>query len=311
MENSNITKLSLTDADYPAPLRQLKNPPAELYVKGNAALLNGGPVVAVVGSRNATAYGLAVTSDFCRDLCEAGFTIITGGARGIDSAAAETALKYGGRLIVVLGCGVDIAYPPENAGLFKRTIQSGGAVISEFPLGTQPLSTFFPRRNRIIAALSDGCVVTEAGLKSGALITADYCLDLKKPIYAVPGNITSASCAGTNNLIRSGAQMAIDGLRVASEIKLSLSFHEKQNSPRVYKPKSDAPKASAPSEPKKKLDFSADEERIIRAIKDGKTTVDEIARETGLSEAALAPIMIMLEIKGAIKREFGGGYTEQ
>ena len=181
MNNSrdNLTVLHSTDNGYPEKLRLLKNPPETLYVRGNADILTSGPIVAVVGSRNASAYGLSVTSSFCRDFCEAGFTIVTGGARGIDSAAAETALKYGGRLIIVLGCGVDIAYPPENAELFKRAMSSGGAVISEFPLGTQPLSALFPRRNRIIAALSDGCVVTEAGLTSGALITADYCLDLK------------------------------------------------------------------------------------------------------------------------------------
>ena len=129
--HEDVTLLPYTEKTYPEKLRLLKNPPEVLYVRGNADILTGGPVVAVVGSRNASAYGLSVTSSFCRDFCEAGFTIVTGGARGIDSAAAETALKYGGRLILVLGCGVDIVYPPENAELFNRIILSGGAIISE------------------------------------------------------------------------------------------------------------------------------------------------------------------------------------
>lgn len=307
MENANIIKLNLTDADYPAPLRQLKTPPPELYVKGNADLLKRGPIVAVVGSRNATAYGLTVTSDFCRDFCEAGFTIITGGARGIDSAAAQTAVKFGGNAILVLGCGVDIIYPPENSELFERVLECGGAVISEFPMGAQPIASHFPQRNRIIAALSDGCVVTEAGLRSGALITADLCQDLRRPVFAVPGNITSSASAGANELLRSGAKMATSGLDVAAEIRLYRSFYE--DVPAV--PKAAKPKVSPVKAPDTKplpKNLSPNDEKILSSIRSGKALLSEIATDTGLSEPVLAPAMVMMELKGLIKREFGGKY---
>lgn len=304
----NLTMLGYSDADYPAKLRQLKNPPPELYVRGNAGVLSGGPIVAVVGSRNATAYGLTVTADFCRDFCEAGFTVITGGAKGIDSAAAQTAVKFGGKVILVLGCGADIVYPPENKELFEKVLEGGGAIVSEFPPGTQPLSSLFPQRNRIIAALSDGCVVTEAGLNSGALITADICLDLRRPLYAVPGNITSSASAGTNNLLKSGAAMATDGLQVAADIRLSLSFSEKFEAAK----QSSVPKVSKeqPAAKPKPQNLSADEEMILLSIKKGKSTLAEISAEIGMNEAALAPTMVMLELKKVIRREFGGKYTE-
>lgn len=313
----DATVLAYPDAAYPPGLRQLRNPPPILYVLGTTDVLSAGPCVAVVGSRSASAYGMTVTADFCRDFCEAGFTIVTGGAKGVDSAAAQTALKFGGKVILVLGCGVDVVYPPENEDLFRQTTKAGGAIVSEFIYGTQPLSSLFPRRNRIIAALSDGCVVTEAGLRSGALITADHCLDLRRPLYAVPGNITSAGSAGTNSLIRSGALMATDGMQVASELKLALSFAEsgirRPNTPSEHtgeKRHSEKPTPSKPSQepPQKILGLSADEEKIVAAIHEGGSSPAEISAKTGFDEAVLAPMLVMLELRGVIERRFGGKY---
>ena len=304
----NITLLHRGGAGYPARLQNLKNPPETLYVRGGTDPLDGGLCVAVVGTRAATAYGLSVTASFCRDFCEAGFTIVTGGARGIDTAAARTALKYGGKLILVLGCGVDVAYPPENAELFEETVKKGGTIISELPPGTQPISNNFPSRNRIIAALADGCLVTEAGEKSGALITAERCFDQRKPVFSVPGNITSGQSAGTNELIRSGAEMALDGLRVAAEIKLSMSFAEAVSAaPKAIAEKRPVEKPS-PRPEKKVAGLTPDEEKIMAAIRGGAATVAEISSAAGLDEVVLAPAMVMLEIKGVIRREFGGRY---
>ncbi len=310
-----VTVLIYPDAAYPQKLKQLKNPPAVLYVLGDPGIIEGCPHIAVVGSREASLYGMTVTADLCRDFCEAGFGIITGGAKGIDSAAAQTAVKFGGKAIIVLGCGVDIVYPPENEELFSQIIDAGGAIVSEFPFGTLPLPILFPRRNRIIAALCDGCVVTEAGRRSGALITADHCLDLRRPLYAVPGNITSPGSAGTNGLIRSGALMATDGMSVASEIKLSLSFNGENFAakPEKKKTRSAAKKAAIPTEKeperKKPTGLSAEEEKVINAIQSNKTSPNEISLFTGLDEAALAPMLVMLELKGVIERKFGGRYT--
>ncbi len=309
-----VTVLIYPDAVYPQKLKQLKNPPAALYVRGDPGIISRCPYIAVVGSREASLYGMTVTADLCRDFCEAGFGVITGGAKGVDSAAAQTAVKFGGKVILVLGCGVDVVYPPENGELFSQVVDGGGAIVSEFPFGTLPLPILFPRRNRIIAALCDGCVVTEAGLRSGALITADHCLDLRRPLYAVPGNITSPGSAGTNGLIRSGALMATDGMSVAAEIKLSLSFDgENLAAEPTGKEIHSAGKKAVPSikkepERQKPAGLSAEEEKVIDAIQSNKTSPDEISRFTGFDEAALAPMLVMLELKGVIERKFGGRY---
>ncbi len=313
MENNfYAAELRIGDNAYPQRLDKLKNPPELLYVRGKMNLAKAEPCVAVVGTRNPTAYGLTVTADFCRDFCEAGFTIVTGGARGIDTAAAQTALKYGGKLILVLGCGVDVVYPPENEGLFSATVESGGAIISELPPGTQPHSGYFPMRNRIIAGLCDGCLVTEAGAKSGALITADICFDLRRPVFAVPGNITSGQSAGTNELIRSGAQLVTDGLKAAAEMKLSLSFADRDRIIAAEKVSTESPVSLAanPKKEKKAIQgLSPTEEKIIAAMEGGCESLDDISKTSGLNEADLAPTLVMLEIKGVIRRNFGGGYT--
>lgn len=318
------------DSGYPSRLKNLSSPPAVLYVRGDPSILDDGVTVAVVGSRNASAYGLSVTMDFCRDFCEMGLTIISGGARGVDSAAAETALKFGGKTVAVLGCGLDIVYPAENRALFEKIISSGGAVISEYPFGTNPIPAYFPRRNRIIAALADCCVVTEAGLKSGSLITANLASELRKPLFAVPGNITSRGSMGTNHLIKTGASLAVSGMQVAAELKVLLSFSEENHSgrkskftklpmtnPAQDKAKNPSPKfrrktdeqSSVSLHGKKYTGLNENESKVVDAILSGKKSLNEIAADTGISEVALASELIMMELKGIIKKEYGEKYS--
>jgi DNA processing protein len=201
-----VTLLSPDDQDYPMLLRSISDPPCVLYVRGDLQPrdLNA---VAIVGSRKCSLYGREQAERFGALLAGAGFTVVSGGARGIDSAAHRGALSHPhGRTLVVLGCGVDVVYPPENTELFNQIATGKGAIISEFPLGSPPLAENFPRRNRIISGLSRGVLVTEAADRSGALITARLaCDDHGRPVFAIPGRVDNPLSAGPHRLVRDGA----------------------------------------------------------------------------------------------------------
>lgn len=196
----------LADDWYPARLREIANPPALLYVRGH--LQPRARCVAVVGSRNADEQGMEIARGFGDALARAGATVVSGGARGIDTAAHEGALWGSGATVAVLGSGIDVVYPPENGDLFDRIARGSGAVVSEFPPGTPPAPGNFPRRNRTVAGLSEAVVVVRATLQSGALITANHAAKEGRPIFAVPGDPTDASAAGPNELLRTQAARA-------------------------------------------------------------------------------------------------------
>ncbi len=200
----NIIKITMDDLYYPEKLKQIYDPPEVLYCLGDIRLLNE-ISISIVGARRATAYGKKIAYKLSNDLSKRGVTIVSGLASGIDECAHEGAYKNVGKTIAVLGCGVDIIYPKENEDLYKNIIRNGGLIISEFPLGTKPEKDNFPKRNRIISALSSGVIVVEAKRRSGALITADFALEQGKNVFAVPGNIDSVYSEGTNNLIKDGA----------------------------------------------------------------------------------------------------------
>ena len=208
-------RVSPGDDGYPLHLRSLSDSPP-LYVRG-ALLREDALAVAIVGSRRASPYGLGVAEDLARDLAARGVTIVSGLARGIDTAAHRGALAAGGRTLAVLGCGLDRAYPPENRALAGE-IAARGAVLSQFPPGTPPLARHFPARNRIIAGLTLGTVVVEAAESSGALITAGLAGDLGRLVCAVPGRTTSPLSRGTNGLIRDGATLVRDWMDVVNEL---------------------------------------------------------------------------------------------
>lgn len=205
IENQIIT-ISIESNNYPEKLKKIYDPPKVLYVLGNEQILNNDSI-AIVGCRKATEYGKKAAIYFASNLAKQDITIISGLAKGIDSYAHIGALQAKGKTIAVIGSGLDIIYPTENQKLAQEIIKSGGAIISEYPLGTKPEKEHFPARNRIISGLSDSVLVVEAKEKSGSLITADFAMEQGKDVFVVPGNINSLNSVGTNNLIKDGAAL--------------------------------------------------------------------------------------------------------
>jgi len=271
------------DAEYPAALLELgEDAPLLLFVKGNI-VEDDRFSVAIVGSRDSSDYGEAVTYKISSSLAAVGMTVISGMARGIDTAAHRGALREGGRTLAVLGCGLDIAYPPENRGLMDK-IAASGAVISEFPPGTSPLRENFPRRNRLISGLSLGVMVVEAAPKSGSLITAKHALDQGKEVFAVPGNIISETSAGTNDLLKQGAKLVTSAEDVLEELAPVLKGFIKSSV-----------QAPAP--------VVTEDERALCCLLSGKPVhVDEISRLSGRNIPEVLATLLGLELKGVIRQ---------
>lgn len=204
LNKSKIKIIKIEDKDYPEKLKNIYNPPKELYVLGNEKILNE-TAIAIVGSRDCTKYGAQNAYKFAYEISKRNIGVISGFARGIDAYAHKGALLEKGKTIAVLGCGLDIIYPSENFELYKKIVQVGGAIITEYPLGTKPEKYHFPERNRIISGLAEKILVIEAKERSGALITVNYALEQGKDVYAIPGNITSLNSVGPNELIKEGA----------------------------------------------------------------------------------------------------------
>ena len=209
-----IKKIYITEVDYPEKLRHIYAPPQYLYVIGDESILNQ-KSIAIIGCRNCTKYGAGNAYKFGYKLAEKGMNIVSGLARGIDTCAHKGAVEARkinlqkseniGKTIAVLGSGLDVIYPPENRNLYQDILKTGGAIVSEYPLGTMPLKHHFPSRNRIISGLSDGVLVIEARKRSGTSITVEHALEQGKDIYAIPGNINQENSYGTNDLIKQGA----------------------------------------------------------------------------------------------------------
>lgn len=206
MKEKNIQILTIKDEDYPYLLKQIYDSPSVIYIMGNKKILsqNG---IAIVGSRNCSLYGQKIAKYLSYQLAKKGIHIISGLARGIDTFSHIGTLQAKGKTIAVLGSGLDVIYPPENAKLAEKIVESGGCLVSEYIVGTKPLGEHFPARNRIISGLASGVVVVEASEKSGSLITVDFALEQGKNVYAVPGNINSPNSLGTNALIKQGAKI--------------------------------------------------------------------------------------------------------
>ena len=206
IKKNNIKVISINDKEYPESLKRIYDPPIVLYANGNLNLLNN-KSIAIVGCRLCSVYGKIITEKLAYNLSEKNITIISGMARGIDTYAHIGALEAKGRTIAVLGSGIDVIYPKENERLYYEIIRNNGLILSEYIVGTKPIPINFPRRNRIISALSNGVLVTEAKIRSGSFITVDFALEQGKEIFSVPGNINSANSEGTNSLIKQGAKL--------------------------------------------------------------------------------------------------------
>lgn len=266
--------VTMADKEYPRNLLNIYDPPPYLYVKG---CLNGEEKsIAVVGSRFATTYGKMVTEGISRDLARNGFAVISGMARGIDTSAHKGALSAGGRTIAVLGSGIDVIYPPENKGLYEEICETG-AVISEFPMGTGPLSENFPARNRIISGISKGVVIVEASLKSGSLITATCAAEQGREVFAVPGNINSKASKGANKLIKDGAKLVEDVGDILDEF------------PSV------SPASGMPENLTK-------EETSLMDLLTEPTHIDNIAELSGMDVRSVSAILLDMELGGLVRQ---------
>ena len=295
---ADIKIITYQDDLYPAKLLNIYDRPAFIYVKGT--LTKDEINIAMVGSRQASTYGKYTTEKISRELSIKGITIVSGLARGIDAAAHRGALTGQGRTIAVMGSGLDVIYPPENKKLYAEIVQSG-AVISEYALGTPPLASNFPARNRIISGMSYGVVVVEAGEKSGSLITARLALEQGREVFAVPGSIDSTGARGTNKLIKQGAKLIENIDDILEDI---LPQIEKAPPPAIASVKS-----AIAIEPPITAKLNAIEQIIIDFISTNNLHVDEIIAATELAPAEVLSSLMSLELKGIIKQHPGKFFT--
>jgi len=303
IKKQGVKFLTLTDTDYPNPLLSIPDPPPYLYVKGTICKEDE-RAIAIVGTRLPTLYGLSTAEKLARELSVYGITIISGMARGIDSAAHRGALAAKGRTIAVLGCGVDRVYPPENKKLYEQII-SNGAVISEFPIGAPPLPENFPQRNRIISGLVKGVLVAEASLRSGSLITARLALDYGRDVFALPGSITSSQSKGTNNLIKQGAKLVEDARDILEEISMNMSVGQGLSPAATIK---GCHIAGTTNEMRPRL--SSDEEKIINLL-DEPCLIDTLIQKTGFTAQRASALLLDMELKGLIQQQAGKQFTRR
>jgi DNA processing protein len=270
------------DASYPAALAAISDPPPVLWVRGNADALTS-RAVAIVGSRGGSPYALAVAERLASELAARGIVVVSGLARGVDSAAHRGALAAGGVTVAVLGCGVDVTYPAEHRELSREIAASGGAVVSELVPGTPPQQQFFPLRNRIISGLSRAVLIVEAGEKSGSLITARCALEQGREVLAVPGNVLSGRNRGGHALLKDGAKIVETADDILEELGLP---HERR------------PGANPPEDP------------VLAGLPAGEPCdLDVLVERTGLQSSRLLPRLFELELAGLIRRVGGGRFA--
>jgi DNA processing protein len=293
--------ISRSDVRYPAALRDIPGAPLGLYVMGRLPS-DSEACVAVVGTRRASDYGLTAAFGISRDLARRGLAVVSGMALGIDSAAHRGALEGGGPTVAVLGSGIDVIYPPANADLFAQ-IAAKGAVITEFAPGQSPIGEHFPRRNRIISGMSLGVLVVEAGLRSGANITAERALSQGRDVFAVPGSIYSAQSAGPNRLIKEGACLVSDYTDILSELGIDTErfLAHNQKPAEIHE--------SAASGPQIRARISEDERTVLNQIGSMPITVDEICLRGGLNIQKTLVCLTSLELIGAAVRMPGQRYV--
>jgi DNA processing protein len=288
--DKGIKVTMLGESDYPFALAHIVDPPAILYTKGGLPDPEL-PLMAVVGSRRATPYGKAVTRKLARDLVQAGWGVVSGMARGIDTAAHEGALDGNGYTMAVFGCGLNICYPRENRRL-RDTIQEKGCLLSEFPPDTPPQSKNFPIRNRIISGCTLGTLVVEAGEKSGALITADFALEQGRDVFAVPGPVTSNYSRGTHKLLKQGAKL----VETVDDILDEFSYLER--------------KAFLLPPQEKKSNLTLEETCILQNLSLDPLSPDQLVEKTGMAISVVGATLTILECKGLVQRLPGPYYVK-
>lgn len=277
----DVRALTWHDDEYPRLLREVFDRPPVLFVRGTL-LPEDDWAVAVVGTRRVSVYGRQAAEDMARGLAASRVTVVSGLARGVDAVAHRAAIDAGGRTIAVLACGLDMVYPPEHKRLAEQIMEQG-ALISDYPPGTQPRSEFFPRRNRILSGISLGVLIVEGDVKSGAMITARQALDQNREVFAVPGSIYSPNSRGTNKLIQDGeAKLTLDVQDVLAELNLTMAAQQMEMT--------------------ELLPADETESVLLRLLGAEPAHVDELRRQSGLPIATVTSTLAMLELKGNVRQ---------
>ena len=279
------TVITQESPSYPRPLREIHAPPIVLYVWGELQERDH-HAIGVIGARRTTHYGMESAKKLAYQLAYAGLTVVSGLARGIDTAAHQGALAAKGRTVAVIGSGLAKLYPPENTGLAEKIRSGNGAIVSEFSMEIEPDRQTFPMRNRIISGWSHGILVVEAGLNSGALITAAQALEQGRSVYAVPGHINAPSAMGSNRLIQQGAKLVMDASDILDDLQILLP---------ETKP---SPQAAARALPP----LSEEERRVYESIDATETSIDDIAAKSQLPSSAVSSTLLQLELKRLVKQ---------
>lgn len=290
LDRKGIRAVTRISDDYPSALASIYDPPPTLYIRGEWPLPDDDRAFAVVGSRRSTRDGQRAAREIARELARADVTVVSGMARGIDTCAHEGCMEGQGRTVAVLGCGVDVVYPPENAELMARILDTGGAVVSEYVPGARPLAGHFPQRNRIISGLCRGTLLVEGAQKSGAMITVNLALDQGRDVFAVPGSIYSPLSAAPNRLIVDGAIPVISPWEI-------LEHYRWASRPEV----SDA-------NPHEKVKLEPEELKLVEPLREQALSFEELTQITGFSAAKLNSHLTMLELRGIIVKVPGGMY---
>lgn len=293
--SGNYVFCSFLDEEYPKDLLEIHDPPIGLYVCGESNI-SFPAMIGIVGSRRASLYGQAMAEELAYNFALAGITVVSGMARGIDSAAHQGALKVGGYTLAVLGSGVDVIYPAAHRNLYYA-IAEHGAVVSEYPIGMPPLAENFPRRNRIISGLVKGVIVVEAALRSGSLITARLAIEEGRDVFAVPGKADSISSQGTNNLIKEGASLITNANEIIERLFPDLSVKRvplKKHNKKVLNSRGS---------------LSSQEEKIYSLLGSDPLHVDTLIGKSDMDPKDILSLLTHLELKKSIKKVFGGGYV--
>ena len=292
LKQKKASFIALCDKEYPKLLKEIPNPPIVLFVRGDISKVNLERTIGVVGTRKITNYGREVTKLFSFDLALNGFTVVSGLAMGVDAVASWSAIEARGKTIAVLGNGVDLCFPSSNEQLYDKILNGNGVIVSEFPLGQSPTLGSFPSRNRIIAGLSLGVLVTEGAKDSGSLITADYAFKFNRKVFAIPGPITSSLSKAPLKLIERGAKLVVDAEGVLKEFKISSSASHFTKASRDKKA----------SEGQAKLqNLSKDEFKIVKLLENESLGFDEIVRKMNMDSSKVGSLLSVMEIKGLIK----------
>ncbi len=303
LAQAGATFVSRRDAGYPPLLKELADAPLGLYRRGDYAV--DAPCVAIVGSRRTTLYGQATAKKLGYDLAKLGFCVVSGLARGIDTFAHEGALEAKGRTAAVLGTGIDIVYPPENLGLYRKIEEGGGMILTEFPFGRRADKQSFAMRNRIVAGMCQAVIVVESDVSGGSMITAKFAGEQGRLVFAVPGRIDQPSSAGCHQLIRDGATL----LTSVDDVLSELNYLEGFGPAGVAAIPADGERAAQASARKVPVDLGAEEARVLGCFSGGAIlSVDELAGATGLGAGELSAALMMLELKRAVAKRADGRF---